>query len=199
MENQSLRRRSGLHSTGINVRAEVCRGTVYWSLVTAESTRVGNSVLTASLEREVLFFWLSEVPNVGWGANGMVWVREGILQWKWIHTAMKLGEDLYMTAWGGRVVSMSVTSESKVGWDIKSTDAFAVLVEGTSLEVITSAVKTKVLVEETERRVDKEKGGGESAHIGFGDSFWQKGGWKKKTAVLGGMVRSEIGDVVIIK
>lgn len=73
------------------------------------------------------------------------------------------------------------------------------LVEGTSIEVIALAVKTKVLVEGTEGGVDKEKGGGESAHIGFGNSFWQKGGWKKKTAVLGGMGRSEIGDVVIIK
>lgn len=73
------------------------------------------------------------------------------------------------------------------------------LVEGTSVEVIDLAAKTKVLVEGTEGGVGKTKEGGESAHIGIGDSFWQKGGWKKKTAVLGGVGRSETGDVLIIK
>lgn len=115
-------------------------------------------MITASLEKEVLFSWLSGVPNVGWGANGMVWVREGILQWKWIHTAMNMGEDLYMTAWEGRLVSILITSESKVGWEIKSTDALAVLMEGTSAEVIGLAAKTKVLVEGTEGWVRKRRG-----------------------------------------
>lgn len=48
------------------------------------------------------------------------------------------------------------------------------------------------LAEGTGRGVGKDKAGGESTHIGIGDSLLQEGGWK----VIAGVERSEI-DVVM--
>lgn len=59
---------------------------------------------------------------------------------------------------------MLVTPGSEVGWEVKPVDARAVMVEGTATEVVG-------MVEGTGREVGKDKGGGESIHIGVGDSF----------------------------
>lgn len=86
---------------------------------------------------------------------------------------------------------MSVTSESDVDWREGMADTLAE-VEETATELVGRARGR--LAEGTGRGVGKDKaGGGESTHIGIGDSLLQEGGWKE---VIAGVERSEI-DVVM--
>lgn len=96
----------------------------------------------------------------------------------------------------GGVVSMSVASGSKVGWAVRLADALAE-VEGAATALVGSAMKRGTLAEGTGRGMGKDIAGGESTHIGVGDSLLQEGSWKEMVEVIAGVEMSEI-DVEVM-
>lgn len=91
---------------------------------------------------------------------------------------------------------MSVTSSSEAGWPVALADALAE-VEGTATELVGRARGT--LAEGTGGGVGTaEAGGGESTHIGIGDSLSQEGGGQETVEVIAGAETSEIADVEVM-
>ena len=99
-----------------------------------------------------------------------------------------------MTAREGDVVSMSTTAGFEIGLEVK-VDDFAAMVEEVGLEVPGRTATTELPVERPGRGVLRKRGG-ESTHIGVGDSFAQEGGCKE-VEVLEGVGRSEVGAVAL--
>ena len=66
---------------------------------------------------------------------------------------------------------MSISGMSEFEVEGTLLDAMTVVVEGTALEVIGCSVRIGGATGESGRGVSKYKGGGESTHMGVGDSF----------------------------
>ena len=122
------------------------------------------------------------------------------LQWPWGNEGAPIPDcwgDLKITAFERGVVSMWNTPGPEVSLEV-DVDALATMVEATVLELMGWTIETGLCVEGLGRGAGRIGGGGESTHIGTGDSVLQEGGCKEGVEVLGSVVMSEIRYVTAV-